>query len=1036
MVAQAGSWIRMPTGFGGTPGQITGVSENAGYVLSSTSEQITLCTAAKDEGDVFKDGDKRNGSCRLQSRIRSSGDAWLNVGKTTTIAGPYLKPNTICTNNTVVSSSMAVTTAPTSGIPSGYIAAGRQHEDANRLDFALECDEGWVEVHFALAMGTGTAEDTTYEFRAKWFNDTGSVFNAVISPTLRSASSSFSSDHYLVDTATATTITASAQISAVQDLDLAHEPTAVTVTSVAQISAAQEWSLVQGEQTVLSMTSSGGITATQTLGLESPDKEVMVTSSGGITATQELSLASTDGTVAITPVAIITATQELLLSNGPPDVVVTVAAQISAAQEWSLVQGEQIVSSTTSSGALTATQTLSLANGPPDVAMTSTGALTVTQTLLLANGPPATEVTSVAQISAAQVWSLLQGEQIVLSTTSSGVLTATGDLLLASAPPGTAMTTSGALLATQVLSLAHTPPKVVMTSTGALTATGDLLLANEPPAVSVSLSAQMSSVQVRGLSDDGQIVSSMTSSGALTVTGDLLLASAPPETAVTTSGAMTATSTLLLSDTFNLGPVVGVTSSGAISTTSVLLLANTPPEVAMTSSGGITAAQVHSLAHAPPDVVVLTSTGVLASTSDALLAGGSAVVMTSTGQLTAIQVLSLEDDTSDVVMTTTGGLTATQVWGLDNSPAPVSVTVSGGITSAITLSLASSASEVVVSPGAADITSSVVGYLRQLRDDGAVVSIALSTERPPKITSVQTYSLTAADGLVTLKTSAASLTSVRHWYLIDDADPILVQPLTGFPYGPYISAATHILSVTITGIGDLDRSVDRGGVLHQRRNMFLKRSEYMAVEDIWNIGLTQLGVGLVTGQTDGSAQATLIDRVWDDFRQQFISDHAWNGCKTTAVLTALEDSDFQDSTRWQNVFSLPSDYIRALTLNGHANQPKSSEAVQWEIEIVSTKTTAVKTRCLVTNQATAKLEYVFDVGDAYIHLLSPAMRHAAGLGLAAFVGANFGKSASEIQIIEQKYREALLKAKGIDGQESSGKYFAPTELVDVRYRGG
>ena len=1035
MVAQAGSWIRSPTGLGGRPGQISqAVSENASYTLTSKTEQITLCTAAKDEGDVFKDGDNRKGACRLQTRIRASGNSWSSIGKTSTVAGPYLKANTVCTHNAVVSSSMVVTTAPTSGIPSGYIAAGRQHETTNRLDIDAECDEGWIEVHFALAMGTATGDGIVYEFRAQWYNDSGAAVNGTVLPLLTSAPSTTLE---LDDTATATTITTHAQITAVQDLDLAHEPTAVTVTSVAQISAAQEWSLLQGGQTVLSMTSSGGITATQTLGLESPYKEVLVTSYGGITATQELSLASTDGTVAITPVAIITATQELSLANGPPDVVVTVAAQISAAQVWSLLQGGQIVSSVTSSGALTATQTLSLANGPPDVAMTSTGALTVTQTLLLANGPPATEVTSVAQISAAQVWSLLQGEQIVLSTTSSGVLTATGDLLLAHEPPGTAMTTSGALLATQVLSLAHTPPKVVMTSTGALTATGDLLLASAPPAVSVSLSAQMSSVQVRGLSDDGQIVSSMTSSGALTVSGDLLLANGPPETAVTTSGAMTATSTLLLSDIFNLGPVVGVTSSGAISTTSVLLLANTPPEVAMTSSGGITADQVHSLAHAPPDVVVLTSTGVLASTSDALLVGGSAVVMTSTGQLTAIQVLSLEDDTSGVVMTTTGGLTATQVWGLDNSPAPVSVTVSGGITSAITLSLASSTSEVVVSPGAADITSSVVGYLRELRDDGAVVSIAQSTVRPPKITSVQTYSLTAADGLMTLKTNNdASLWSGRHWYLIDDADPILLYPLTGFPYGPYISAATHILSVTITGIGDLDRSVDRGGVLHQRRNMFLKRSEYMAVEDIWNIGLTQLGVGLVTGQTDGSAQATLIDRVWDDFRQQFISDHAWNGCKTTAVLTALEDSDFQDSTRWQNVFSLPSDYIRALTLNGHANQPKSSEAVQWEIEIVSTKTTAVKTRCLVTNQATAKLEYVFDVGDAYIHLLSPAMRHAAGLGLAAFVGANFGKSASEIQIIEQKYREALLKAKGIDGQESSGKYFAPTELVDVRYRGG
>ena len=62
------------------------------------------------------------------------------------------------------------------------------------------------------------------------------------------------------------------------------------------------------------------------------------------------------------------------------------------------------------------------------------------------------------------------------------------------------------------------------------------------------------------------------------------------------------------------------------------------------------------------------------------------------------------------------------------------------------------------------------------------------------------------------------------------------------------------------------------------------------------------------------------------------------------------------------------------------------------------------------------------------------MKHAMGLALAAFVAPNFGKSANEIAILEGKVKENLLKARGIDGQENSARYFSPTELVESRYR--
>jgi len=70
MVAQAGAWIRLPTGLAGKPGQISGVAEDAHYTLTSASELVTFCTAAKDEGDVCHVGPDNisEGDCRVADK--------------------------------------------------------------------------------------------------------------------------------------------------------------------------------------------------------------------------------------------------------------------------------------------------------------------------------------------------------------------------------------------------------------------------------------------------------------------------------------------------------------------------------------------------------------------------------------------------------------------------------------------------------------------------------------------------------------------------------------------------------------------------------------------------------------------------------------------------------------------------------------------------------------------------------------------------------------------------------------------------------
>ena len=90
-------------------------------------------------------------------------------------------------------------------------------------------------------------------------------------------------------------------------------------------------------------------------------------------------------------------------------------------------------------------------------------------------------------------------------------------------------------------------------------------------------------------------------------------------------------------------------------------------------------------------------------------------------------------------------------------------------------------------------------------------------------------------------------------------------------------------------------------------------------------------------------------------------------------------------------------------------------------------------RCLLTDEGTVMLEYMFDVGDANITLLSPMTRWAMGMALAAHAAPNFGKSQQDIAMLQERADKALLDAKGVDGQEGTPQIFQTTPILDSRY---
>tara|TARA_X000001388_G_scaffold68158_1_gene55807 strand:- start:2029 stop:3327 length:1299 start_codon:yes stop_codon:yes gene_type:complete len=430
--------------------------------------------------------------------------------------------------------------------------------------------------------------------------------------------------------------------------------------------------------------------------------------------------------------------------------------------------------------------------------------------------------------------------------------------------------------------------------------------------------------------------------------------------------------------------------------------------MSLTAAGVITGVQTHDLTVSAVDASVTISTSITAQQTHELVAVGLSAGGSASGSITADQTWEINPDPDpDVIFTISAAVTVTtgpQIRSLVANEVIARALAPTGLNNIV-----SAHDWVLTHQNTLTFNASADASLVRETQHSLVASMSVSGAA----TSTTTQSLALTAGVTA--TAGAS----------GQADG---SGAAGESSGSGSATATadatirvqYVLQVVIDGVGDIEENL-------------LTRSEIVAIEEIWNTGLTQLGVATVNSATnDTSPQAVLLRSVWPNFRKQFISDHAWNGCKTTASLTAMPDSDFKDTTRWSNIFSLPSDYIRALTVNGHRNQPDNSESVMWEIEAVA-NTSGVKSRCLCTNQSTAKLEYVFDVGDN-VDLLAPAMKHALGLAFGAFVAPNFGKSANEIALLEQKVKEALLKARGIDGQENSARYFSPSELVESRYR--
>ena len=953
-------------------GYITGVGDDDNYTLTTANAgQIILASACMDDDDEFRTGNSHS----IVYRARGA-TSFVALPTSSFGTVPYVDfSNTTISNGSNVTNANRRANSTYNPSGNGFRASGKEFVTSQSHNYGTRCRDHNTEMQVAINF-SNCGSSTTWEFQTVWEDDDGATTN-VSCPSITTVAAT--ATRVVAGTASIGTVSVT---QSVVNSDLYHAYYA-DIVPLGTVDSSVTATVIE---TLRDAASSASI------GTASPSVTVTVTSDAVVAGTASIGTVAGAATINSAKV-----TRDAASSAS----IGTAAATITID---SITETSSVVD-TASIGTVAGAATINSAKVTRDAASSaSIATVGLAPVLVTATRVTSTigEATSIGTVEGAATINSAKVTRDAASSASIGTV----------APAVIVGTTSDAVVAGVALIGTVEGAAAISSITGQSAPGGTASIGTVTP---VAIVGTTSDAVVASTASVGTVEGAATINSAK-VTRDAAssasIGTVSPAVIVLTTSDAVVTGTASIA-TVGLGPVL-VNATRATSNVGEPASVGTVEGAATVSSAKVTrdAASSASVGTVTPAVDV-GSTG-----------GGVNVPVSAAASIGTVSPAVIVDSISDVLVTGAASVGTVAVapglghnYGIVVSRATRSVAVSvsvGGVGALIDL--------VIVPPvgvaGTAAIGSlsiviavdSLTG-ISDLAPSASIgeVTVSVTTNSAPVIQSV---SGTASIGSV----SAGGSISAALW-----REVVGSASTGGVASAIWVDSATYLISVTIDGVGSLTENL-------------LKRSVIVSVEEIWNIGLTQLGVGRVdSAVNDNSAQAELLRDIWPNFRKQFISDHAWNGCKTTAALTAYPDSDFKDTTRWATIYSLPSDYIRALTVNGHKNQPSNSESVMWEIEAVANDS-GVKSRCLCSNQSSAKLEYVFDVGDANTDLLAPAMKHAMGIALGAFVAPNFGKSANEIALMEQKVKEALLRAKGVDGQENSARYFSPSELVESRYR--
>lgn len=171
-----------------------------------------------------------------------------------------------------------------------------------------------------------------------------------------------------------------------------------------------------------------------------------------------------------------------------------------------------------------------------------------------------------------------------------------------------------------------------------------------------------------------------------------------------------------------------------------------------------------------------------------------------------------------------------------------------------------------------------------------------------------------------------------------------------------------------------------------------------SVVEIGNIALVNLGEDVIASLSDEVKAARLLNRRYGPIRDAVLRAHPWNCAMVRAGLASSDPAPIWGPAA---CYPLPADCLRVLRVE--------DRSAAWKVEgrkIVSNA--GAPLNILYTRQITDPNEF------------DPLLVEAIAARLAADLAHPITQSTSLIQVMWDLYRQKLIEARGVDGQEGTG----------------
>ena len=170
----------------------------------------------------------------------------------------------------------------------------------------------------------------------------------------------------------------------------------------------------------------------------------------------------------------------------------------------------------------------------------------------------------------------------------------------------------------------------------------------------------------------------------------------------------------------------------------------------------------------------------------------------------------------------------------------------------------------------------------------------------------------------------------------------------------------------------------------------------VSVTSICNLALARIRAGRIASISDGSNEADLCGLFYDPARLATLEAHPWNFAIKRVALA--EDATYTLIFEYDNRFPLPADCLRVICPDW--------EYLGWNLPW------RVEGRFFMTNEATAKIEYIADIEDP--NQFSPTFVDCLSERLAAELAVPLTESTAKEETSWRKYVDKLREARHSD----------------------